>query len=122
MDLNEVIRSHKKRTAESDAFQALVEINELVDTANSKSTLSLMEERRKNEYDVNRRTQRVLENKIRKAQGRELLPPYIGAAKEEDSDSSSDDPDELEFDILLNETAKILSDWYVQSKPKLTMH
>lgn len=122
LDLNEVIRSHKIRTAENDAFQALLEINELVDTANSKSTLSLMEERRKNEYDVNRRTQRVLENKIRKAQGRELLPPYISAAKEEDSDSSSDDPDELEFDILLNETAKILSDWYVQSKPKLTMH
>lgn len=121
LNLNEVIKSHKKRTAENDAFQALIEINQLVDAANNKSILSLMEDNRKNEYDVNRRSQRTLENKIRKAQGRELLPAYISAAQEEDSDKPSDDSDELKFDILLNETARILSDWYVQSKPKLTM-
>lgn len=121
LNLNEVIKSHKKRTAENDAFQALIEINELVDAANNKSILSLIEENRKNEYDVSRRTQRALENKIRKAQGRELLPSYISAAQEENSDTPSDDSDEPEFDILLNETARILSDWYVQSKPKLTM-
>ncbi len=121
LNLNEVIKSHKKRTAENEAFQALIEMNQLVDAANNKSILSLMEDNRKNEYDVNRRSQRTLENKIRKAQGRELLPPYISAAQEEDSDKPSDDSDELKFDILLNEAARILSDWYVQSKPKLTM-
>ncbi len=119
--LDEIIKNHKSRTAENDAFQALVKMNELVETANNKNTLSLVEENRKNEYDVNRRSQRELENRIRKAQGRELLPAYVSATQEEDSDKPLDDPDEVEFDILLNETARILSDWYIQSKPMLTM-
>jgi carboxyl-terminal processing protease len=122
LDLGVVVRNHENRTAKNKAFQALVKMNELVDAANNKSTLSLVEEDRKNEYDLNRRSQRILENKIREAQGRELLPAYISAALEDDSDKPSDDSDDLEFDVLLNETARILSDWYVSSKPKLTMH
>lgn len=124
LELAQIIKNYEDRAQASNSFQGLIEINQLIDIANKKTAVSLVEEKRKSEYDENRRLQRTLENKIRKAQGRKLLPDYISASVDE-ADEENIEGDDSKFDILLNETARILSDWHFQNlgiTSDLTMH
>jgi carboxyl-terminal processing protease len=98
---------HKTRIKSDRAFQLLLEERNLVEEANERKSLSLLKSRREADRDQLAQTKRNLENELRIAQG---LPPLPENTDLEALEESGEAEDETKFDILLNETAKILDD------------
>ena len=111
-DVNAVRTLHEQRILSDDAFQALLAAERAIKEARQKKDVSLNEETRRSEYQKIRLEQRARENRIRAAQGRELLPDDPDADVEEDDEQAArDDDDDDRFDVVLTEAGHILDDW-----------
>ncbi|MGR8920512.1 MAG: carboxy terminal-processing peptidase [Gammaproteobacteria bacterium] len=115
-DIDGVRRSHEQRITSDAAFQAILAAERAVKEAREKTTLSLNEAARREEYDTARLEQRERENQIRAARGLELLPadPRDDDTDEDAADAADEatgaDEDD-DFDVVLNEAGRILLDW-----------
>jgi len=93
---------HEKRIKTDKLFQLLLEELKLVNEASTRKTVSLDASKRKIEREKLKKARRDLQNQYRIAQG---LEPLLDET-EADDDVEKIDP----VDVLLEETAQILSD------------
>ncbi len=120
VDLMALRRSHERRVANDDAFQALLAQERAVQVARDKKALSLVESERKKEYEKKRHDQRVLENRIRTAYGLEPLPEDAEADEDvEDDDIASEfeQENDKEYDVILKEAGHVLADMILSNRP-----
>lgn len=98
---------HRARIKTDRAFQLLLEEQDLIEAANERKSLSLLQSKREDERDQLARTKRNLQNEIRLAQGLQPIPENTDM---EEFETDNEEIDETRNDILLNETANILYD------------
>ena len=97
---------HEKRIKTDKLFQLLLEELKLINEASTRKTVSLDTSKRKIEREKLKKAKRDLDNEYRIAQGLEPLLDDTEAEAEAGDDAEDTDP----IDILLEETAHILSD------------
>lgn len=120
-DLSMVRAAHEQRILADAAFQAVLDAERAIKVAREKTELSLKESARRKEHDKARLEQRARENKIRLARGLEPLPDDPKDDPDEDESEASNDAaeeDEDEFDIVLQESGRILADWISPVAPR----
>lgn len=100
-----VRKKYEERIANDRAFTLLLQELDLLDDATNRTTISLMESRRKNQQDELTSTKLALQNEIRISQG---LPPL--AEDDVPDDEEKDKEAHPESDILLKQAAYILHD------------
>ena len=98
------MEKHEDRIKSNKAFQLLIKEIHMIEDANDRKSVSLLESERIKERDNLENTKRQLQNEMRVAQGLMPLP--------DDADLNDIDSDELKdaSEILLDETANILAD------------
>jgi carboxyl-terminal processing protease len=114
-NLTLVAKEHSERVQGDAGFQALLAQERALQEARDQKELSLLESKRKQEHDKQRREQRERENQIRIAHGAKPLPEKPAA--EEDT-AETDDGDDFatrkkdgdKFDVVLEEAGKVLRD------------
>ncbi|MBI4694808.1 MAG: carboxy terminal-processing peptidase [Gammaproteobacteria bacterium] len=114
-NLTRVAKEHSERVQGDSGFQALLAQERALQEARDQKELSLLESKRKQEHDKQRREQRERENQIRVAHGAKPLPEKPAA--EEDT-AEADDGDDFatrkkdgdKFDVVLEEAGKVLRD------------
>ena len=99
---------YEQRIKTEKAFNLLIQELDLVEKANERKSVSLLESKRKSEQDKLIQTKRALENEIRATQG---LPPLTADAKIEESEKNN-----KTTDALLQESALILNDLVVSAQ------
>ena len=108
-----VRKLHEKRIATDSAFQALLATERAVSDAQKQKSLSLREDKRRNEHDKARADQRTRENQIRVARGLAPLPADVVTPETEEEDDEFRKPDEKDkaLDVILSEAGNVLTDW-----------
>ncbi|MFT4562039.1 MAG: carboxyl-terminal processing protease [Gammaproteobacteria bacterium] len=102
---------HLARVAKDPAFQAVLAQEAAIETARKRKEVSLAFDKRKAEYDNNKRDQHGRENQIRVAHGLKAKTPEEFAYEEDDNNDVSDDEDEEEkFDVILDEAGFVVAD------------
>lgn len=101
--------THEQRIKSDSGFQLLLEEADSIRHAQEKVEVSLVESVRREEFERLEKEQRTRTNAFRAAIGLEPLPEDVELGEEEDQDEEEDD-DGGRSDILLRETANILSD------------
>ena len=106
-NLDDLRRKHQSRIESDRSFKLLLEEVALVQEVSDRKSITLLESERKQEREKLEKAKRELQNEFRLSRGLAPLPE-----ESEDEDLKSDEEDEEDkFDILLNETARILHDW-----------
>ncbi len=100
------LEEHKKRIQNDELFQLLIEDIELKREASTKTEISLLESKRKQERKKLVTAKKEIQNAMRAAKG---LPPLTDDELEAENDGAIDEEEEP-LDILLQETAEILND------------
>jgi len=100
-------KAHEKRIKENKLFQLLMEDLYLKREASNKKEISLLESKRKAEREKLLAAKRDIQNAMRAEKG---LPPLKDTDDNADIASSDETEEDEPIDILLNETAEILSD------------
>ena len=108
-----VRRLHEKRVATDSAFQALLATEKAVSDAQKQKSLSLREDKRRNDHDTTRAEQRARENQIRVARGLAPLPADVVTpeADEEDGEYRKPEDKDKALDVILSEAGNVLADW-----------
>ncbi|MSR15697.1 MAG: tail-specific protease [Gammaproteobacteria bacterium] len=110
--LDSIRELHANRVASDKAYQALLAQERAVQKAADTKVVSLLEAKRKIEYERTRREQNERENEIRRAHG---LDPI--ALNDKPSDETDDvvppEDDKDKFDVVLEEAANVLRDFAV---------
>ena len=116
---------HENRTRNDPAFQALLDQEKAIEDGRNKHEVSLLESKRRTDYDTQKQEQRKRENQIRLVRGLPPLPdePEDGSAAAGGDDEGNDDLDvdlgldveghtdgDGDFDIVLEEASRILRD------------
>ena len=110
--LSSAIERHRARVLADDGFQVLLEESRLIQQAEAKTTVSLLETARRDEQESAKESLRQRQKRLRAARG---LPPLEDDVEDADSErnddeaATEDDPDEP-FDVVLTEAARVLSD------------
>ena len=101
---------HEERIKSDKGFNLLMKQLHLIQEANDKKTISLLESKRKQEREQLLATKRELQNQLRESQGLEPL------AKDADLDDPGDlEKDDVPVDVLLIETTHILNDLIINA-------
>lgn len=114
--LNELKTRHDARMKSDQAYLALLAQERAVQAQADRTSLSLLESKRKAEHEQARLDQRSRENAIRVAHGKAALPAVPEPdTDEEDEDSKTADEDggkgkPGDFDVVLEEASKVLND------------
>jgi carboxyl-terminal processing protease len=121
---------HQRRIAADEAFQALLETEHAINAARERTTVSLLESRRREESERSRHEQRARENRLRVARG---LPPLAAMGPQtelsdetrvedefglEEEDEELNDEERDAYDVVLHETASILKDLVQLTAPE----
>ncbi len=106
---------HDARMKTDKAFIALLAQERAVQEVADRTSLSLLETKRRAEHEKARVDQRARENDIRIAHGKPALPatPEVNEEDEEDKPGDSEDgkgKQPGDFDVVLEEAAKVLGD------------
>jgi len=114
--LDELKTRHDARMKSDKAYLALLAQERAVQAQADRTSLSLLESKRKAEHEQARLDQRARENAIRVAHGKAALPAVPEPdTDEEDEDSKTADEDggkgkPGDFDVVLEEASKVLND------------
>ncbi|MGE0383675.1 MAG: carboxy terminal-processing peptidase [Gammaproteobacteria bacterium] len=108
------IAQHDRRIANDEAFKVLLEEARAVQQARDRKSVTLVETRRREEQDRVRRENRERENRLRAAVGLPALKDEPAGAPQADEEETDIDAEERakdpKYDVVLNETARILGD------------
>ncbi|MCC7121102.1 MAG: carboxy terminal-processing peptidase, partial [Gammaproteobacteria bacterium] len=109
---------HEARMKDDKAYRALLAQEHAMQEAADRTSVSLLESKRRAEHEKSRRDQRARENEIRVAHGLAALPaePEAETGDEDslaiDADGSGrDKKDPDDFDVVLEEASKVLGDY-----------
>ncbi len=116
----EIREEHEKRIQDDAGFVFLKEQAEAIEKAQNKDTVSLLEQKRKDEWKINEDEALVRQNRYRLSRGLEPLKKEdLNKDPEEDQIAdnvdSADKEEEKAEDVLLQEAAQILTDLIVRS-------
>lgn len=109
---------HARRLGSDKAYKALLAQEHAMQEAADRTSVSLLESKRRAEHEKARIEQRARENEIRVAHGLDPLPAKPEAESEDDEDGLADADDEAggkkdpdDFDVVLEEASKVLGDY-----------
>jgi carboxyl-terminal processing protease len=107
---------HEARMKTDKAYLALLAQERAVQAVADKTSLSLLESKRRKEHEQARLEQRAHENEIRVAHGKPALPAVPEANEDEEEDKAADSEDggdkknPGDVDVVLEEASKVLRD------------
>jgi len=107
-DLERLRQMHKRRIAKDPGFLYLKQETELINEMRKQKTVSLLESKRRSEWEAREQRRKQMKNRFLTAIG---LPPEEDSADEEKSAEAAPEEDDPVRMIMLNETARILADY-----------
>ncbi|HEC17387.1 MAG TPA: tail-specific protease [Sedimenticola sp.] len=119
-DLPYLKRRHASRIKSDVGFRLLTEEEQVFRDIRDQHTVSLLEEKRKREWDEREKRLRDSRNRYRIAKGLKPLPENASVAAEEEDHASTDEAEDEEgiHLIMVNEAALILNDQINLHRPR----
>jgi carboxyl-terminal processing protease len=114
--INDLLPAHRERVKKDPGFKYLQEENRILKKMRDQHSVSLLETKRRQEWQATELARRSSENRFRTSVGLKLLPESPDTERDEDDEEGSKALAKVEQ----NEAAIILSDYIKQQKPAET--